>query len=79
MNGENVMDRAEFRSAAPVLTTADLAASLARFERHGFEVSAYTGRGPVRDPQDTEYGLRAGAYVDPDGNLLRFGSPLAQH
>lgn len=26
-------------------------------------------------PVDTEYGLREGAHVDPDGNLLRFGSP----
>ncbi|MET0740988.1 MAG: VOC family protein [Candidatus Nanopelagicales bacterium] len=27
-------------------------------------------------PTDTEYGLREGAYVDPDGNLLRYGSWL---
>jgi uncharacterized glyoxalase superfamily protein PhnB len=27
-------------------------------------------------PQDTDYGLREGAHIDPDGNLLRFGSPL---
>ncbi len=27
-------------------------------------------------PVDTDYGLVEGAYVDPDGNLLRFGSPL---
>ena len=27
-------------------------------------------------PVDTAYGLREGAHVDPDGNLLRFGSPL---
>ena len=26
---------------------------------------------------DTDYGLREGAHIDPDGNLLRFGSPLA--
>lgn len=26
--------------------------------------------------EDTDYGLREGAHVDPDGNLLRFGSPL---
>ena len=25
---------------------------------------------------DTEYGLREATYVDPDGNLLRVGSPL---
>ena len=27
-------------------------------------------------PIDTDYGLREGAHIDPDGNLLRFGSPL---
>ncbi len=27
-------------------------------------------------PVDTDYGLREGAYVDPDGNLLRYGSAL---
>lgn len=26
--------------------------------------------------EDTDYGLREGAHIDPDGNLLRFGSPL---
>lgn len=29
-------------------------------------------------PHDTEYGLREGAHIDRDGNLLRFGSPLAE-
>ena len=28
-------------------------------------------------PVDTGYGMREGSHVDPDGNLLRFGSPLA--
>lgn len=28
-------------------------------------------------PLDSDYGLREGVHVDPDGNLLRFGSPLA--
>jgi catechol 2,3-dioxygenase-like lactoylglutathione lyase family enzyme len=27
-------------------------------------------------PVDTDYGIREGGHVDPDGNLLRFGSPL---
>ncbi len=27
-------------------------------------------------PVDTDYGLREGAYVDPDGNLIRYGSGL---
>lgn len=33
--------------------------------------------GRLHAPQDTDYGLREGAHVDPDGNLLRFGSPLS--
>jgi len=27
-------------------------------------------------PEDTEWGQHEGAVVDPDGNVLRFGSPL---
>jgi predicted enzyme related to lactoylglutathione lyase len=27
-------------------------------------------------PVDTDYGIREGWHVDPDGNLLRFGSPI---
>ena len=29
-------------------------------------------------PEDTDYGLREFAVVDPDGNLLRIGSPLGR-
>ncbi len=32
--------------------------------------------GRFGDPDDTEYGLREGHYLDPDGNLFRVGSPL---
>ena len=28
------------------------------------------------EPVDTDYGIREGAHVDPDGNLLRYGSVL---
>ena len=28
------------------------------------------------EPQDYEYGKREGSHLDPDGNLIRFGSPL---
>jgi hypothetical protein len=27
-------------------------------------------------PEDFDYGKREGSHVDPDGNLIRFGSPL---
>jgi uncharacterized glyoxalase superfamily protein PhnB len=32
--------------------------------------------GRLRPPEDTPYGLREFAYVDPDGNLLRVGGRL---
>lgn len=32
--------------------------------------------GHFHEPEDTPYGLREGAHVDLDGNLLRFGSPI---
>jgi catechol 2,3-dioxygenase-like lactoylglutathione lyase family enzyme len=31
--------------------------------------------GDVRLPQDTEWGQHEGVLVDPDGNVIRFGSP----
>lgn len=38
-----------------------------------WEDAAVVGR--LVPPVDTDYGLVEGAYIDPDGNLLRFGSP----
>jgi predicted enzyme related to lactoylglutathione lyase len=32
--------------------------------------------GQVHPPEDTEWGQREGALVDPDGNVIRFGSPI---
>jgi uncharacterized glyoxalase superfamily protein PhnB len=32
--------------------------------------------GTTRPPVDTPYGLREGSHIDPDGNLIRFGSPI---
>jgi hypothetical protein len=32
----------------------------------------------VHDPQDTEWGKHEGAVVDPDGNVIRFGSPISK-
>lgn len=32
--------------------------------------------GRLDAPVDTDYGMREGCHVDPDGNILRFGSPL---
>jgi predicted enzyme related to lactoylglutathione lyase len=30
----------------------------------------------VRTPEDTEWGQHEGALIDPDGNVIRFGSPI---
>ncbi len=30
----------------------------------------------VAGPEDFDYGKREGRHVDPDGNVIRFGSPL---
>ena len=38
--------------------------------------SAAGAAGRLVAPRDTEYGLREMAHVDPDGNLLRVGSPM---
>jgi hypothetical protein len=38
--------------------------------------SAAGVEGRLRPPEDTPYDLREFAYVDPDGNLLRVGSPM---
>jgi hypothetical protein len=32
--------------------------------------------GRFDEPYDTEYGLREGVHVDPEGNLIRYGSPI---
>lgn len=42
------------------------------------EWSAAGVDGRLGEPFDTEYGLREFGYVDPDGTLLRVGSPLGK-
>jgi hypothetical protein len=32
----------------------------------------------VRAPEDTEWGQHEGVLIDPDGNIIRFGSPMAR-
>ena len=39
------------------------------------EWSAAGVEGSLHPPNRTDYGLDEGAHVDPDGNLIRFGSP----
>jgi uncharacterized protein len=42
---------------------------------HAEWVDARAG-GQLEAPSDTDYGLREGRHVDPDGNIVRYGSPL---
>jgi catechol 2,3-dioxygenase-like lactoylglutathione lyase family enzyme len=42
---------------------------------HAEWVEARNG-GRLEAPSDTDYGLREGRHVDPDGNVIRYGSPL---
>ena len=35
-----------------------------------------TAGGDVRLPEDTEWGQHEGVLIDPDGNVIRFGSPM---
>jgi hypothetical protein len=42
---------------------------------HAEWVEAGAG-GQIEAPSDTDYGLREGRHVDPDGNVIRYGSPL---
>jgi hypothetical protein len=54
--------------ASPIFPVADLPRALVADWAH------VPGTEP---PVDTDHGLREGRHTDPDGNLLRFGSPLA--
>jgi catechol 2,3-dioxygenase-like lactoylglutathione lyase family enzyme len=39
--------------------------------------AAWRGAGAdIRSPEDTPWGQREGVLVDPDGNIIRFGSPV---
>jgi glyoxalase/bleomycin resistance protein/dioxygenase superfamily protein len=39
--------------------------------------SIWTAAGAdVRTPEDTEWGQHEGVVIDPDGNIIRFGSPM---
>lgn len=60
------LDPAENTSAV-YLYVSDADALYARWRSSG-------AAGRLIAPVDTDYGLREGAHVDPDGNLLRFGS-----
>ena len=62
-----VSDRTEHGHASAYLFVDDADAVAATWQAAGVE---------VHPPQDTEWGQREGAVVDPDGNVIRFGSPM---
>lgn len=58
-----------FKRIAPIFAVRDLDADrlAAAWRAAGVE---------VHSPQDTEWGQHEGTIVDPDGNVIRFGSPV---
>jgi catechol 2,3-dioxygenase-like lactoylglutathione lyase family enzyme len=62
-----VVDEAARRRGSAYLFVPDADALAAEWSASGVE---------LHPPVDTEWGRREGAVVDPDGNVIRFGSPL---
>jgi predicted enzyme related to lactoylglutathione lyase len=60
-------DDRPLRSASAYLFVDDADALAAEWQRAGVDVHA---------PEDTEWRRHEGAVVDPDGNVIRFGSPI---
>jgi hypothetical protein len=56
-------------ASAAYLYVSDADALYAEWTESGAE-------GRFDEPYDTEYGLREGVHIDPEGNLIRYGSPL---
>jgi catechol 2,3-dioxygenase-like lactoylglutathione lyase family enzyme len=63
------VDQLDTQSTLVSVYVSDADALHAQWSSSGVEGRFY-------EPSNTEYGLREGAYVDPDGNLLRYGSAL---
>lgn len=61
-----VVPDADVRTSAAYLFVDDADRVAAQWEAAG---------GQVHPPEDTEWGQHEGALVDPDGNVIRFGSP----
>jgi len=59
----------EHGHASAYLFVDDAEVVAARWEAAGVEVHL---------PQDTEWGQHEGAVIDPDGNVIRFGSPMTE-
>ncbi|WP_323747741.1 VOC family protein [Catenulispora rubra] len=64
----HVMPDHDRRPSSAYLFVDDADALAAAWHSTGVEV--------LHTPQDTDWGQREGAVVDPDGNIIRFGSPM---
>jgi predicted enzyme related to lactoylglutathione lyase len=64
-----VADRTQHGRASAYLWVDDADEVAAEWQAAGVEVHA---------PQDTAWGQHEGAVVDPDGNVIRFGSPMGR-
>jgi uncharacterized glyoxalase superfamily protein PhnB len=62
-----VADRTLHGRASAYLWVDDAGEVAAEWQAAGIE---------VYEPQDTAWGQHEGAVVDPDGNVIRFGSPI---
>jgi len=61
------VDREHSRAGAIYLHVDDADRLAREWREAGIEITG---------PEDFEYGKREGSHLDPDGNLIRFGSPL---
>jgi catechol 2,3-dioxygenase-like lactoylglutathione lyase family enzyme len=75
-------DRAEIHlGAEPDLATRPDRRATAYLFVEDADALAQTWRaagGDVRQPEDTEWGQHEGVLIDPDGNVIRFGSPIGE-
>jgi uncharacterized protein len=67
----------EVDTLEPTTNTVSLYLFVADADQLHNEWAAASVDGRLDAPTDTDYGLREGRHIDPDGNVIRFGSPLA--
>ncbi len=65
----------EVETLDPTANTVSVYLFVADADQLHTEWAAASVDGRLQAPTDTDYGLREGHHVDPDGNVLRFGSP----
>ena len=76
--GFATFDQVEIHLGVPAPGKASTPASAYLFVDDADELArAWSASGAdVRLPVDTEWGMHEGVVIDPDGNVIRFGSPI---